>query len=604
MFRTFLVVTATLLAASAPALSGAADLGHPQDLDGDVPELRELASRRVEWRAARPPNGPKPDVVKLQVLSLNDFHGQLESGKRVGKRLVGGAGVLAAWLEAARAGREEETYVVHAGDHVGASPPASALLQDEPSVSLFNLFGNEFCRSLGRDEAARVRAGVSTPQVFERWLQPRCNLVATLGNHELDEGRAELLRLIAGGDHPLGPFLEHPWTGARYPTLAANVVDAATGEPILPPYAVRRLAGVPVGFIGVVLKETPTIVMASSVAGLEFLDEAETVNRYARELVAQGVRAIIVLAHQGGYQPSYQGPTDPARPADAEVAALVERLDGEVDVVIGAHRHSFTNALVQNAAGAPVLVTQAFSSGTAFGDIELEVDRHSRDVVAKSASIVTTWADVDPDPRAQAIQDAAVARAAPLVDRVVGRTAEAIVRRADADGEMPLGLLIADAQRAALGAQIAFMNPGGVRADVDAGDVTWGELFAVQPFANGTVRMTLTGEQLRRLLAQQFTANRILQPSGIRWTYASDGAARTIVDVALEDGSPVLADATYTVAVNSYLAEGGDGFGVLLEGTSRVAGPVDLDALEAYVSAQSAIAPLAAPATVRVTLVP
>jgi 5'-nucleotidase len=575
--------------------------------DGDAAELREAAHRRVEWR--RHHGGHHPEHVTVQILAINDFHGQLETGKRVSGRPVGGAGVLAAWLEAARAGREDTTYVVHDGDLVGASPPASALLQDEPTISLFDLFGNEHCRPLGAHAAAKVRAGETARWIIERWLEPRCNLVAALGNHELDEGRRELLRLLAGGDHARGPFLEAPWRGARYPTLAANVVDEATGRPFLPPFVVRTLGGVPVGFIGVILKDTPTIVTASATAGLRFLDEVETVNRYARELVAHGVRAIVVLLHQGGTQTSYTGATDGGRAAvSADVAELVSRLDGEVDVVVSGHRHGFTNALVPNAGGAPVLVTQAFSAGTAFADIELTLDPRTRDVEAKSASIVTTWGDVAPgsapDPQAQALVDRAVARVAPLVQRVVGRTAAPIGRAADGDGELPLGLLIADAQRAALGADVAFMNPGGVRADLDAGDVTWGELFAVQPFANGTVRMTLTGDQLRAVLAQQFVVDRVLQPAGLRWTYRGSGASRTVVEVTRDDGTPIDPAGRYAVAVNSFLADGGDGFTVLRQGTDRVTGPVDLDALEAWVTARSAQAPIVAPATDRITRVP
>jgi 5'-nucleotidase len=594
---------ASLLAAAAPAAAATDAVCQQEALEEDA-GLREIAGRRVGWQAA-----PRAvDPVAIRILALNDFHGQLEPGRRVGNRPVGSAGVLAAWLEGARAGREDRTYLVHAGDHVGASPPASALLQDEPSIAFLNLFANDRCRTLDLEPGRAAQELDGSSDVTDPWLHPLCNLVGTVGNHEFDEGRTELLRLLAGGNHASGPFLDDPWRGARFPTLAANVEDLATGRPVLPPYAIRRLGGVPVGFIGLVLKETPTIVTPSGVAGLRFLDEAETANRYARELVARGVRAIVVLIHQGGTQASYQGPTEAGRTLGADFAELVSRLDGEIDVVISGHRHAFSNALAPNAAGRPVLVTQAFSSGTAFGQVDLEIDRASRDVVAKSASIVTTWADVSPgttpEPGALALQDSAMERVAPLVERVVGRTREAIGRTADADGEQPLGLLIADAQRAAMGADVAFMNPGGVRADLDAGDVTWGELFAVQPFGNSMVRMTLTGEQLRALLARQFEVGRVLQPSGLRWTYRGAGAARTVVDVTLEDGSPLLPEGRYAVAVNSFLADGGDGFTLLAGVTGRAGGPVDLDALEAYVAARSAVAPVEAPATDRVTRVP
>src|SRR4051812_46698214 len=181
--------------------------------------------------------------VAIKILAVNDFHGQL-SPKPVGGRPAGGAAVLASYLRAASAGIEERTFIVHAGDHVGASPPNSALLQDEPTISAFNTLANDHC-------------------TYENKLDARCNLVGTVGNHEFDEGKRELMRLLTGGNRREGPFLENPWRGARFPYVSANVVDAATGKPIFLPYVIKRVNDVPIAFVGAVVKDTPSIVTPS-----------------------------------------------------------------------------------------------------------------------------------------------------------------------------------------------------------------------------------------------------------------------------------------------------------------------------------------------------
>jgi 5'-nucleotidase len=504
----------------------------------------------------------------VKLLAINDFHGRMIDSQRVGSRRAGGAAVLASWLRAAQAGMEDATLLVHAGDHVGASPPESALLQDEPAVAFLNLLADAACSAEDR-------------------LDPDCNLVGAAGNHEFDEGRAELERLLGGGNHPAGPFLEDPWGGARYPTLAANVVDAATGKPILPPYVVKRVRGMPVAFVGAVLEGTPLIVSAEGVAGLRFLDEADAVNAQLPELRRQHVRAVVVVLHQGTRQsPSFTGPTPGEVDLGAEIGDIVSRLDDEVDVVVSGHAHSFTNAIRRNRSGKEILVTQAFSYGTAYGDIDLWIDPASKDVVQKSASIVTTWTDegpgLAPSSDAAALAGAAQARVAPLVNRVVATATADVTRAQSAAGESALGNLIADAQRAAMGTDFAFMNPGGIRDDIPAGPVTWGKLFNVQPFGNSLVAMTLTGAQVRALLERQWQVNRVLQISGL--TYRWD-ASRAVGDRVVElrkDGAPIDPATAYRVVVNSFLAGGGDGFSVLAEGTELAGGPVDLDALVAH----------------------
>jgi 5'-nucleotidase len=510
--------------------------------------------------------------MQVRILAINDFHGQLGAGKVVGGRPAGGAAVLAAYLKKARAGREDRTIIVHAGDQVGASPPASALLQDEPAIQFFNLLGNEYCTARDR-------------------FHPGCNLAATVGNHEFDEGLDELRRLIRGGNHARGPFLEDPFGGAAFPYVAANVVDARSGVPLLPPLVIKRVQGLPIAFIGAVLKETPTMVTPAGVSGVRFLDEADAINGYLRWLPIMGVRAVVVLLHQGGRQTGYEGPTDPRQPGPAgPILDFVSRLEDEVDVVVTGHTHSFTNALLKNRNGKEILVTQAWAAGTAFAEIDLEIDRATRDVTARGARIVTTFADegpgLTPDAQVAALVARAEARVAPLVSRVVGRAAGPITRARNSAGESALGNLIADAQRAALGTDFAFMNQGGIRDDLPAGEITWGALYTVQPFNNRLVRMDLSGRQIYRLLNRQWPPfqpyDRVLQVSGLTYAWDPSRPADERVVEVRRHGRPIDLDGVYTVTVNSFLAEGGDQFSVLTEGVGQVLGPVDLEALVQY----------------------
>jgi 5'-nucleotidase len=517
--------------------------------------------------------------LRVKLLGFNDFHGHLDTDLRVGGRLVGGAAVLASYLEQAQAGIEDQTILVHAGDLVGASPADSALLQDEPSIQLLNLIGNSSCAYGDNRNAA-------------------CNVVGTLGNHEFDEGKGELLRLLGGGNFAEGPFLEDPWRGARVPYVSANVRDVVTHETLVPPYVVKMVRGIPVAFIGAVLRGTPSIVTPTGVAGLEFLDEPTAINSYVSELKAQGVRAIVVTIHQGGFQASYTGATraTAALSSGPEIADIVNRLDDEVDVVVSGHTHAFTNAYVPNAHGKAILVTQAFSAGTAYDDIDLLIDPVTHDVVTKTAQIVTTYADagpgLTPDPTVAAMVRAADGRVEPLVSRVVGSLTTPLTRAQSAAGESTLGDLIADAQREAMGTAFAFMNPGGIRADVAAGSTTWGQLFAIQPFGNSLVRMNLSGSQIYALLEQQWlgqTSPRILQISGLSYTWDPALPIGGRVVEVRSAGVAIDRAAMYTVTCNNFLAAGGDGFGIFTSGTDQVGGAIDLDALVEYVEAHAPV---------------
>ncbi|MFZ5895212.1 MAG: bifunctional metallophosphatase/5'-nucleotidase [Myxococcota bacterium] len=553
---------------------------HADDDDAQPADTREAAAKPVSWRKKGEKKGR---VVQAKVLGFNDFHGQLPEGRLVAGRPVGGAAVLASYLKSAAQGFDGRALIIHAGDHVGASPPESALLQDEPAIQFLNTLTNAECDG---------------PTKGDR----ECNVIGTLGNHEFDEGKDELLRLIFGGNHASGPFLQNPYRGARFPYVNANVVvqGKKRDKNLILPYVIRKLDGVRVGVIGAVLKETPTIVTPTGVAGLSFLDEATAINEQVAELKCKGVHTIIVTIHQGAPQsPSYTTPTDPAASVGAPISTIVSKLDDEVDLVISGHSHAFTNALVPTASGHQILVTQAFSASTAYADIDLELDRASGDVLSKTARIVTTYSDQAPgnvrDPAVQAIVEQAKALTAPLVNRPIANFSADVTRTQTTAGESALGNLIADAQRAAMGTDFAFMNPGGIRADLlyaksannpaDADGVAlWGELFTIQPFGNSLVRLNMTGQQIYDLLNQQFAVNRFLQISGLTYTWdASLPAANRIVEVR-KDGSPIDRAAIYTVTANNFIAAGGDGFTTFLSGTGNVGGLIDLDAFIDYLS--------------------
>ncbi len=549
-------------------------------------QARAKASERVRWQD---PGGRRDPRIEVKLLGINDFHGQLSPrtlGPPNALRPVGGAAVLASYLEAAADQAGGPAYIIHAGDHVGASPPNSALLQDEPSVGVLNTLANKWC--------IPFKLQRKLPDFLEPYAQARCNVIGTLGNHEFDEGTTELLRLLTGGNHRNGPFLEQHWQGARFPYVSANVVNTKTGKTLLPPYTIKVVDGIPIGIIGAVLKETPTIVTPSGVAGLQFVDEANAINSSVAQLKRQGVRTIIVTIHQGLRQaPTYEGPTNPdIQGLSGPIVDIVKRLSDEVDVVVSGHAHGFTNALVANNSGKQILLTQAFSASTAYGDIDLSISRKSRDVVEKSAAIVTTWGDqgpgLTPDTDVAKIVGAADERVAPLVNRLIGVSQVAITTAENAAGESALGNLIADAQRASSGAQFAFMNPGGIRQSLDAGEVLWGELFAIQPFSNDLVSMDLTGAQIDLLLEQQWinqTSPKILKTSGLTYTWdAARPIGDRVVDIRDASGNVLGASTVYRVTVNSFMATGGDNFVVLPSGTNRVVGAVDLDALVDYIA--------------------
>jgi 5'-nucleotidase len=551
-----------------------------------------------------PPGNPDPlgQLVEVQLLAFNDYHGHLESNTpgTVAGDAAGGSEFLSAKLNELREGNKY-SLTVAAGDLIGGSPAFSGLFHDEPSVESLN--------------AMRLD-------------------VSGVGNHEFDEGVTELLRMQNGGCHPVDGcyFPDEPYPGADFQWLAANVVSDTTGETPLPPYWVKKIESVKIGFIGMTLEATDTLVAAAGIQGWDFLDEAETANALVPILKAQGVEAIVVLLHEGGSQTPPPGAVDACVGITGPIVAINDALDPEIDVLITGHTHLPYNCVLDDAAGQPRIVTSAYSYGRVVSEFDLVLDKRTDDVrrdLSTATNHAVIQADLTPDPAMTAI----IAKWQPLVDAAgdtpIGTITADINRGGTPPGsdrgvESAAGNLVADAQAwstSANGAQVAFMNPGGVRSDLTYADsggegdgvVTYGEAFTFQPFGNTLVTFAMTGAEIVSVLEEQ------CQPAGSSrpflhlgvsdgFTYdlattivAGDCTSVTISNVIL-NGMPLNLAATYNVTVNSFLADGGDNFDTFGTITGpRLDGGLDLEALANYLGTFGPVAP---PSTDRVNELP
>ncbi|WP_189641918.1 bifunctional metallophosphatase/5'-nucleotidase [Deinococcus piscis] len=544
-------------------------------------QLMPLISLPLLLAACTQPARPADGTATVTVLGLNDFHGQLEQSSFRGKQIpdpknpgktvaapAGGISAIGGLVQEVRAANPN-TVLVGVGDLTGASPLSSSLLADEPTVMAMN------------------RLGMS---------------VNVLGNHELDYGLKELQRFQKGGcDSVARPDKDcqfvNPFPGASYTYIAANVFDK-NGAHVFPAYRMVKVGDLNIAFVGAVLEETPSVVTPSGIAGLTFRDEADSINAALPELKRAGADAVIALIHQGGAAKSaYDQPgcTDLSGP----IVDVVQRLDPAVSAVMTGHTHQAYNCVV---AGRPVI--QGAAQGQLMQRLDLTVTRKQgvTRVSAVKAENVLVDAQKYSSPELAALAAEAKAKTDPVANRVVATIAGQISRQANAAGESALGDVIADAQLAATraaeqgGAVMAFMNPGGIRADLPAQPsttVTYGDIFAVQPFGNLLTVLTLSGEQIRTLLEQQFGnpaagQNRILQVSeGFAYSYDLTQPAGQRVKTITLNGQPLDMSAEYRVTVNSFLAEGGDNFSVLKEGRDRLGGGLDVDALSAYLQGGS-----------------
>ncbi len=530
-----------------------------------------------------------PDEVEVQLLGINDFHGHLEADTpgTVIRRLhptevrvpAGGAEYLATHVRALKR-RNRNTLVVAAGDLVGASPLLSSLFHDEPAIEALNAIGLD---------------------------------VSAVGNHEFDEGPAELLRLQRGGCHPSDGCADgNGYRGADFPFLAANVTSVRTGRTLFPPYVIKRVGGVRIGIIGMTLEGTPELLLPVFSTVLHFADEADTANRYVRELKRKKVQAIVVLLHEGG-APIRRASPDGCPGLSGPLEDIVDRTSREVDVFLTGHTHAAYDCVIDGRR-----VTSAASFGRLITRVTLKISRRRNDVVRATADNWVVGQDVMRAPDITRLIGRYARFADPLRKRVIGRMASYASRGANRAGERPMGTMTADAELLATGAEAAFVNPGEVRRGLSAGEITYGRAFASLPFGSTLVTMSLYGADVHELLKEQWCGRpspRVLQPSsGVSYTWSAQVAASILDQPCLGApnpvsglhiaGAPVEPERLYRITVSSRLAEGFNRFDALAPGASKVGGPDETAALETYLAPSLTGDPIVPPVRNRIVVAP
>jgi 5'-nucleotidase len=557
---------------------------------------------------------PKKDYLKLDLLALNDFHGNLEvvpstsSSGRINNTPAGGVAYLARLLRSERAKSRAAgatPITVAAGDLIGASPLLSAAFHDEPTIKAMNRIG----------------------------LQ-----VAAVGNHEFDEGWRELRCMRRGGCLPDGTGENGQnscpggtgFDGADFQYLGANVKWKDQGSrrrpTVFPATRVVDVKGVKVGFIGMTLEGTDSIVSQAGIREIDFTDEVRTANALVPKLRERGVESIVVLLHEGLVPGDPSGYNDCYKPVGPALD-ISRALKPAIDAVVTGHTHQPYNCVVQDPKGQPRLVTSAASFGRMVSKLHLLIDPDTKDIVRPAAfaeNMIVENESVTPVPGLVDMVERYKELVEPIANEVIGsiQGTDTISRDADPNGgDSALGNLIADAQRAdesvvTAGGEapvIALMNPGGIRADLldnANGDITYGAAFSVQPFNNFLVSMDLTGAQIRAVLNEQWNgANgdtagsffKILQVSGLTYTWDESEAGLTGADAIVPgslqldadgDGvgeAPILDGTTYRVVANNFIADGGDSFATLKEGTNRLVGGLDIDSLRSYLMENSPV---------------
>ncbi|GAA1747991.1 bifunctional metallophosphatase/5'-nucleotidase [Nostocoides vanveenii] len=531
-------------------------------------------------------------AIPVQLLSFNDYHGHLEATDRPlasdpAATPAGGVEYLSAKLTQLRAKvGDKNSLTVAAGDTIGGSTFLSGMFHDEPSVESLN--------TLGLD-------------------------VTSVGNHEFDEGTAELLRMQNGGCHPVDGcyFPSEPYAGAKYPYLAANVVKKSDNKLLLPGTTIRYVGGVPVGFIGLTLKGTPSLVDPAGVASVRFTDEIQTVNQQAGALNRKGVKAIVVLIHQGGQQDPTTSNYDGCVGFNGPIADMAPKFSALVDVVVSGHTHQPYVCTQSDPQGRPRLVTSAASYGQMVTETYFTINSVSKDVNRNSFvshNVIVDRANT-PDPAETAVIGKWQSLAGPIAGKVVGTVAQDVT--GDSSGnrgiETPMGDLIADAilwGTQSGNTQLAFMNIGGVRASFltnqisngeQPGEITYTEAYNVAPFGNLLVSLDMTGQQIKDTLEQQYVAGRpggrdalglgVSEGFSYTWDATQPQGSRVVPGTMALNGVPMDMAATYRVGTINFLANGGDSFTGFMAGTNLLGGKEDLANLVDYLGTHPGITP-------------
>lgn len=498
--------------------------------------------------------------VKIQLLSINDLHGKIDQTYQESVTTTTGPKVdlgrmdyLATHLYDHKAQNPDNTFIVHVGDATGGSSPVSALFLDEPTVETLQTIG--------------FGGG-------------------TVGNHEFDRGTQELLRLKNGGASANNPN----YAGMGFPLVVANVKYKANGEHILPPYFIKEIGGVKVGFIGVVTKSAAGMVMPAGIQDIEFTDETQAVNEAAAELKAQGIHAMVVLAHMDLTQDS---PTTLSGPA----ADLAKNVDADVDVILAAHNHKIAKGTVNNK-----LLVQAYEYGKAFADVDLEIDPATQDIVSKQAEVVYNTHDVAPNQAVKSVIDKYLDKAGPTLHSVVGTSSVEMLGGYTATGDNALGNLIADSMRVSMNSDFAMMNGGGIRTNLKQGEIKWEDLFNILPFNNILTKVSIKGSALTEIINAQLSVRYGADYSVAGLNYTYDYTTAKVTNVTKSDGTPIDPNATYTLTVNNFMATATSSkYAIIGKSTlSTETGPEDLPALIDYVKSFNGAVP--APALGRIQI--
>ncbi|QGH36479.1 LPXTG cell wall anchor domain-containing protein [Gracilibacillus salitolerans] len=480
---------------------------------------------------------PSDDILEVQLLSMNDLHGKIDQEYVLdvdGEDAVYGRMDYTAQAMKEREQENENTLLVHSGDMIGGSSPISGLLQDEPTVEMMNEMGFD---------------------------------IGTVGNHEFDEGLEELKRMVDGGDHPEGLGTEG-YEGMNFDVLCANCIEEDTGETYLPPYAIQEIDGVEIGFIGVNTQETMNMVMPSSLENVAFTDETEAVNDAVDELQEQGVEAIVVLAHMPA--------TQSGSSATGAAADLAKNTDDAVDIIFAAHNHQVVDAVVDEK-----WIIQASEYGKAFADVDIQIDRETKDIIDVESEVVfVKQDDYQPEPAVESILHKYESEIESIVNEEIGYNAQELTGQYTNDGDHGLGNLIADGMKWVMDADFAMHNGGGIRDSLNVGPITWGEVFNILPFANSVMSLEIKGKDLIPILNDNLSGyGSDYSVSGLHYTYNYD--YQHVVDITFPDGSPIDPEETYVLATNNYIGTQDGPISNL--GNNPVMGPVDVDAAVDYI---------------------
>ncbi|MCM3163887.1 bifunctional metallophosphatase/5'-nucleotidase [Metabacillus litoralis] len=452
------------------------------------------------------------DTIEIHLLGLNDFHGQLNTHHNILGQKVGGAEYVSAYINKFRK-QYKNTFLVHSGDMVGGSPPLSALFHDEPTI--------EFLNYLNVD-------------------------IGTLGNHEFDEGVQEMLRLVEGNKD--GFFI-----GSTATYISANVIENKSNSPLLPPYTIKEMNGVKLGFIGALTTETNKFVITENRQEITISDEVAAINLATEKLIDQGVRSIIVLAHISAKSNLKGGNPQ------LDMIKMAPLLHDEVDVIFAGHSHGYANTVVDNK-----LIVQGYAYGKAISDVKIIINPQNGQIINKKADIHLTFHSlINPDQTVVNLLTQYEEKLSRQTNEIISSLPHDLSRKKNTKGQSELGSMIVSAIRDKTNSDIAFLHHGGIRFSLNKGKVTLEDIYRSLPFNHKLVKMQVTGQQLINILNQQWTHEKenLLQSSGISYQMThTENKLNKIIELKDSIGKEIEPDKIYTVVTSDYLAYGGDGF--------------------------------------------